>query len=114
MFHVRTVAIAMLLISPALADDSVPIKGSVYLGEEGCPNGIKAPECLLTFQITGKVAKLLFDGMRVKAAKEECTGGFQKTDGNGLNCIKAEDGTYSCDFGYDFSKKSFGGGALDC
>ena len=114
MFYVRTFAIAMLFVSPAFADDSVPIKGSVSLGESGCPGGLKSADCILTFEISGKAAKLLFDGMRVKAAKEECTGGMQKTDSHGLNCNKAEDGTYNCDFGYRFSKQAFTGSAMDC
>ncbi len=106
--------LGVLASGVAMADDSVPIKGSVFLGEEGCPGGVKSKDCILTFQLEGKAAKLLFDGMRVKAVKEECTGGMEKVDGNGLNCIKSDDGTYNCDFGYTFSKKVFTGGAVDC
>jgi hypothetical protein len=107
-------ALLPLLVLPAHADDPVPIKGTVYLGEEGCHGGIKSNDCILTFQLTGKAAKLLFDGMRVKAVREECTGGMEKSDGEGLHCIKSDDKTYDCDFGYTFSKKAFTGGAVDC
>lgn len=114
MVHLRSLVLALLLVTPAIAADEVPIKGSVFLGEEGCAGGTKSPDCILTFQLTGKAAKLLFDGMRVKAVKEECTGGMEKSDGHGLHCIKSDDGTVNCDFGYTFSKKAFTGSAMDC
>ena len=43
---------------------------------------------------------------------EECTGGMEKSDGQGLHCIKSADGTYDCDFGYSFSKKAFTGSGV--
>jgi hypothetical protein len=114
MVYFRSLLLLLLFVTPALADDSIPLKGSVYLGDNGCSGGLKSNDCILTFEISGKAAKILFDGMRVKAVKEECTGGMQKVDGNGLNCIKSDDKTYHCDFGYEFSKKKFTGSAVDC
>jgi hypothetical protein len=114
MKRLATLPLALLLLSPALADDTIPLTGSVYLGDNGCSGGIKSKDCIMTFEVSGKAAKLLFEGMRVKAVKEECTGGMQKVDGNGLNCIKSDDKTYHCDFGYTFSKKAFTGSAVDC
>jgi hypothetical protein len=108
------IAIIFLFISPALAGDEVPLKGSAFLGDEGCAGGVKSDTCVLSFQLAGKAAKLLFEGMRGKAVKEECTGGMEKSDGNGLHCIKSADGTYDCDFGYSFSGKAFTGSNVDC
>jgi hypothetical protein len=106
--------IAVLASGSAMADDGVPLKGTAFLDEEGCAKGLKASTCVLSFQLSGKAAKLLFDGMPVKAVKEECTGGMEKSDGKGLHCIKSSDGTYDCDFGYTFSKKAFTGSTVDC
>ncbi len=104
------------IIAPdaAFASDSDALKGSAYLSEETCAKGLKSPECVLTFEVSGKTAKLLFDGMKAKAVREECTGGMEKADGHGLHCIKSDNGTYNCDFGYSFSKKSFTGSQIDC
>jgi hypothetical protein len=114
MVHFRHLALIFLFISPALAGDEVPLKGSAFLDAEACKDGLKSDTCLLSFQLAGKAAKLLFDGMRAKAVKEECTGGMEKSDGNGLHCIKSADGTYDCDFGYSFSGKAFTGSSVDC
>ncbi len=105
---------SLVMIERACADDGVPLKGTAFLDVEGCAKGLKASTCVLSFQLSGKAAKLLFDGMAVKAVKEECTGGMEKSDGKGLHCIKSSDGTYDCDFGYTFSKKAFTGSTVDC
>jgi hypothetical protein len=112
--HVRHLALIFLLASPAFAGDGVPLQGSAFLGDEDCAGGLKSDACVLSFQLSGKAAKLLFDGMRGKAVKEECTGGMEKSDGQGLHCIKSADGTYDCDFGYSFSGKAFTGSSVDC
>jgi hypothetical protein len=114
MVHFHSLALIFLLVSPAVAGDAVPLQGSAFLGEEACTGGLKSAACVLSFQLSGKAAKLLFDGMRAKAVKEECTGGMEKADGNGLHCIKSSDGTYDCDFGYSFSGKAFTGSGVDC
>ena len=114
MFKFHYLFIFLLFASPVVAAEEVPLKGIAFLGEEGCSGGIKSDECVLSFQLSGKAAKLLFDGMRVKAVQEECTGGMEKSDGKGLHCIKSTEATYDCDFGYTFSKKAFTGSAVDC
>ncbi len=111
---VRVAGVLLLFALPTMAEDDAPLKGTAFLGEEGCPKGIKSEDCKLSFQLTGKAAILLFDGMRVKAVKEECTGGMMKDDGKGLRCIKASDGNVDCDFGYQFSKKTFTHSAVVC
>jgi hypothetical protein len=114
MIRLRQLMFIPLLLSPAFAETEAPLQGTAFLGESGCPDGLKSKDCVVSFQLTGKAAKLLFDGMRVKAVKEECTGGMEKSDGNGLHCIKSADGRVDCDFGYDFNKKHFAGSAVDC
>jgi hypothetical protein len=114
MIRFRYFVLALLFVSPVFAGEEVPLKGLAYLDEEGCAKGLKSESCVLSFQLSGKAAKLLYDGMPVKAVKEECTGGMEKSDGKGLHCIKSSDGTYDCDFGYTFSKKAFTGSTVDC
>jgi hypothetical protein len=114
MVRFRYLPLILLLASPAAAGDEVPLKGSAFLDAEACKDGLKSDTCMLSFQLTGKAAKLLFDGMRAKAVQEECTGGMEKSDGSGLHCIKSTDGTYDCDFGYSFSGKAFTGSSVDC
>jgi hypothetical protein len=114
MIKLSYLAAALFLITPAIAEDDYNIKGFAFLGDSGCPDGPKSDSCILSFQIRGKGAKLLYDGMRAKAVKEECTGGMQKSDGKGVSCIKSSDGNYDCDFAYSFSKKAFTPSAVDC
>lgn len=114
MVRFRHLALVLLFLSPAVAADEVPLEGSAVLRDEDCAGGLKPDTCILSFQLTGKAAKLLLDGMRVKAEKEECTGGMEKGGGNGLYCHKYEDGTYLCEFGYSFSEDAFTFGAEDC
>jgi hypothetical protein len=117
--HPAVFLCAMLALTPvaprnAVADEPVPLTGSVTLYEELCPEGPKSGDCVLSFFIEGEAATRLYDGMHAEALREECTGGTQKTDGNGLNCIKADDGAVFCEFGYHFAEKRFGWGGLGC
>jgi hypothetical protein len=114
MVRFRHLALILLFTTPAMAGTDVPLQGSAFIGEEECAGGLKSDPCKLSFQLTGKAAKLLFDGLRVKAIQEECTGGMEKSDGKGLHCIKSTDGSYDCDFGYSFSEKAFAGSSQDC
>ena len=90
------------------------MEGEAFLGDEDCASGVKSDTCILSFQLRGKAAKLLFDGMRDKAQQEECTGSMEKGGGNGLYCHKYADGTYLCEFGYSFSEKAFTASVEDC
>jgi hypothetical protein len=114
MVRFRHLALIFLFLSPAVARDEVPLEGSAFLGDEDCAGALQSDSCILSFQLTGKGAKLLFDGMRVKAEQEECTGGMEKWEGNGLYCNKSADGTYLCEFGYSFSEKAFTTSVEDC
>jgi hypothetical protein len=113
MVRFRQPALIFLFLSPAVAGEEVP-EGSAFLGDEDCAGALKSDSCILSFQLTGKAAKLLFDGIRVKAQQEECTGGMEKWEGNGLYCNKSADGTYLCEFGYSFSEKAFTTSVEDC
>ena len=104
----------LLFLSPAAAADEIPLHGEAYLGEEICASGMKSDTCILSFQLKGEAAKLLFDGLRDEAQREECTGSMEKSGGNGLFCHKYEDGTYLCEFGYSFKEDAFVFGAEDC
>ena len=114
MIRFRHLALIFLFLSPAVAADKVPLEGEAFLGDEDCAGGLKSDTCILSFQLTDKAAKLLFDGMRDKAKQEECTGSMEKSGGNGLYCHKYEDGTYLCEFGYSFSEDAFTFSAEDC
>ncbi len=114
MVHFRHLALIFILVSPAFAGDEIPLQGSVFLDAEACAGGLKSDSCILSFQLKGKAAKQLFDGMRDKAKQEECTGSMEKSGGDGLFCHKYNDGTYLCEFGYSFSKDAFTFSAEDC
>ena len=100
--------LAFTLIFPAAATSALAadpqLKGTFVFNEDKT----------IGFYVVGDAAKALFDNMPVKAVKEECTGGMEKSDKSGLNCIKNDDGTYNCDFGYDFKKRAFSGSGQDC
>lgn len=99
MLRFRHVALIFLFLSPAMAADEIPLEGEALLGafagDPDCAGGVKSDTCVLSFQLRGKAAKLLFDGLRDEAQKEECTGSLEKSGGNGLFCHAYEDGTIS-------------------
>ncbi|MCA0434498.1 MAG: hypothetical protein LCH46_14700 [Proteobacteria bacterium] len=106
--------VALSGAGPALALDELKLEGTAFLDEELCAKDLQTKDCSLTIQVEGAAAKQLYDGLKVKAIQEECTGGMEKFDGSMLHCIKYEDGTYLCDFGYYFKEKSFGPGRTSC
>jgi hypothetical protein len=106
---------AALLVPVAVAQDNTPkLEGTVFLDEEACAKGMNKPDCVLSFSVSGEAAKLLFKGMTEKAKREECTGGMEKANSNGLHCIAYDDNTFQCDFGYHFKDKKFAGSNMDC
>ena len=111
-------ALFFLFLSPAAAADEIPLEGSarlgVFEGDPDCADGVKSDTCILSFQLRGNAAKLLFDGMRDEAQRDECTGSLEKSGGNGLFCHAYEDGTYFCEFGYSFKEDAFVFSAEDC
>jgi hypothetical protein len=111
-------ALIFLFLSPASAADEIPLEGNAHLGafvgDPDCAGGVKSDTCILSFQLRGKAAKLLFEGLRDEAQREECTGSLEKSGGNGLFCHAYEDGTYLCEFGYSFKEDAFTFSAEDC
>ena len=118
MLRLRHLALIFLFLSPAVAADEVPLEGSALLGvfvdDPDCAGGVKSGTCTLAFQLRGKPAKQLFEGLRDEAQQEECTGSMEKSGGNGLFCHAYEDGTYLCEFGYSFKEDAFTFSAEDC
>jgi hypothetical protein len=114
MAHFRHLALIFLFLSPAVAADEVPLEGEALLRDEDCAGGVKSDTCILSFQLRGKAAKLLFKRLRDEPQKEECTGSMEKSGGNGLYCHAYEDGTYLCEFGYSFKEDAFTFSAEDC
>jgi hypothetical protein len=114
MVRIRHIACILFFLSPALAADDQPLEGSTYLDAESCAKGLMSETCVLSFYITGKNAKLLYDGMSDKAIRSECTGEMEKNDESGLHCMKSDDGKFSCNFGYSFKEKKFTGSGEDC
>ena len=90
MLRFRHLALIFLFLSSAAAADEVPLEGNVllgaFVGDPDCAGGVKSDTCILSFQLRGKAAKLLFNGLRDEAQREECTGSMEKSGGNGLFC----------------------------
>ncbi len=114
MIRLRHLALIFLFLSPAVAADEAPLEGEALLRDEDCAGGVKSDKCILAFQLRGKAAKLLFEGLRDEAQQEECTGSVEKGGSNGLYCHKYEDGTHLCEFGYSFSEDAFTFGGEVC
>jgi hypothetical protein len=107
-------ALLLLLAQPVRAETQLGnLTGSYYFSEESCGADGKSAECKMTIEFTGKAARDLFNRMKVKAIKDECTGGTRKSDANGLTCYKVKS-EYSCDFGYSFAKQKMTSSDVSC
>ena len=96
------------LFNPAVfAEEAPKLEGNTFFDQETCKNGPKSPDCVLSFQLFGANAKILYEGMRAKPVFDACIEGQMKDDSNGLRCSKDAEGKYSCDFGYAFAKRKF-------
>lgn len=111
------ICLALLLLSVApSAHAEVPggeLSGSYFFSEESCGADGKAKSCKMSFNFTGKTARLLYDRMTTRAVFDECTEGQIKTDTNGLSCYKVKD-EYNCHFGYDFGKRKLTDSDVTC
>jgi len=111
------ILVSSAILASALAAErfKVKLQGSVYLDEEACAKGTAAAGCQLNFEVTGKAAKVLYDGMRTEGVLQECTGEIEKFDESGMHCIKGKTtADYYCDFAYSFNEGQFGGGGDGC
>jgi hypothetical protein len=114
-FLIAAIGLPLATSAPAFPRDEIKLDGTVYLDEDYCAKGTGNPDCIINFAITGKAAKVLYDGMTDEGTMQECTGDVEKFDGSGMHCIKGDDANgYFCDFGYSFKKQSFGGGGDGC
>ncbi len=112
---IAAIGLPLAMSAPAFPRNEIKLQGSVYLDEEACAKGTSAPDCRLSFEVTGKAAKMIYDGMTEKGVMQECTGDVEKFDESGMHCIKGKTAAdYYCDFGYYFKKREFGGGGDGC
>ena len=101
--------------TPAFPKDEIKLSGTAALDQESCAKGTGSPDCIMIFSVTGKAAKVLYDGMTNKGSMQECTGNVEKFDDSGLHCIQGKDANgYICDFAYAFKKHRFDNGQDGC
>ena len=114
-FLMATVGLLLMPSLPAYSADEMKLSGTATLDSDYCTKGTSDPNCTIVFSITGKPAKMIYDGMKEKGKMQECTGNVEKSDASGMHCIKGkttED--YICDFSYAFKKDKFGPGPDGC
>lgn len=102
---VAALALLALPLGIGLAEETTkPFSGTYRLGSSGCKAG-PSQACRLNVEISGELAKAIYESMRSKAVKDECTGGQLKTDRGALTCYVTPEGKHECHFGYDFARK---------
>ncbi len=112
---ISAIGLSLAVSTPAFAGNEFKLQGTVNLDSEACAKGTAGPDCRLNFAITGKAAKVIYDGMTEKGVLQECTGEVEKADASGMHCIKGKTtNDYYCDFAYYFKKHEFGGGGDGC
>ena len=105
----------LYFVTPAFPKDEIKLSGTAALDQEGCAKGTGSPDCIVVFSVTGRAAKVLYDGMTNKGGMQECTGNVEKIDASGMHCIKGKTASdYICDFSYAFKKDKFGPGPDGC
>lgn len=103
---------AGLQAGAASAADEGDLAGSFFLPQDKCGSG--SAICEITLEIRGDAARVMYEKMKSKAVKDECTEGFVKTDAGALRCFLMPDKTYECDVGYSFAKKRIVGSSVTC
>jgi hypothetical protein len=106
----------MLMIESQTAQAELPsgqLSGSYFFSEESCGADGKSASCKMSFNLTGKSAKLLYNRMNAKAVYDECTEGQIKTDANGLSCYKVKD-EFNCHFGYNIAERKLTDSDVTC
>ena len=101
--------------APAYAGAEIKLSGTAKLDDDYCAKGTSNPDCVIDFSITGKAAKVIYDGMPEKGEMQECTGNVEKFNEGGMHCIKGKTAAgYYCDFSYAFKDHKFGAGPDGC
>ena len=114
-FLVTTIGLPLAISAPAFPADEIKLSGTAALDSDYCTKGTSDPNCTIDFSITGKAAKVIYDGMKEKGKMQECTGNVEKIDASGMHCIKGKTADdYICDFSYAFKKDKFGPGPDGC
>ena len=112
---IATVGLSLRLSDPAFSAEEIKLSGTAALDSDYCTKGTSNPHCTIDLSITGRAAKVIYDGMKVKGKMQECTGNVEKIDASGMHCVKGkttED--YFCDFSYAFKSDKFGPGPDGC
>ena len=114
-FLIAAVGLPLTLSAPAFSADEMKLSGTAALDSDYCTKGTSNPNCTIDFSITGKAAKVVYDGMKEKGKMQECTGNVEKIDASGMRCIKGKTADdYICDFSYAFKNDKFGPGPDGC
>lgn len=106
----------LLMVGSQAAHAELPsgeLSGSYFFSEDSCGADGKSKDCKMSFNLTGKAAKLLYNRMKEKAVLDECTEGQIKTDADGLSCYKVKD-DYNCHFGYNIEERKLTTSDVDC
>jgi hypothetical protein len=112
-------ALCGLVPGGSIAQDSAETRLDGFVFTTPVPCGDGADGCsMVSFQIHGEAALLIFDGMTSEGSAEPdlCTGWHYKADTeSGLICYVADDRSDGlCTFGYDFTTKSLREWAGSC
>ncbi len=114
-FLIAAFGLPLTLSEPAFPADEMKLSGTAVLDSDYCTKGTSNPNCTIDFSITGKPAKVIYDGMKEKGKMQECTGNVEKMDASGMHCIKGKTADdYICDFSYAFKNDKFGPGPDGC
>ena len=110
-----TILLPLTMSAPAFSAGEIRLSGTAALNSDYCTKGTSNPNCMIDFSVTGKVAKVIYDGMAAKGKLQECTGNVEKSDTSGMHCIKGKNAEeYICDFSYTFKNDKFGSGPDGC
>ena len=114
-FLIATLSASLSMSLPGNAGDEIKLSGTAALDQESCAKGTGSADCIMIFSVTGRAAKVLYDGMTSKGTMQECTGNVEKFDNSGLHCIQGKDANgYICDFAYSFKRHRFDNGQDGC
>ena len=98
----------VLFLSPLIqASDWKAIEGVYAVTPENYldPSGEEINDSHYRFQLKGEAARDLYNAMKAKPAKDECTGGMAKTQGE-MRCIFYEQGkSYECNFSINITEQ---------
>lgn len=113
---------AILILAPAIfwfalasnsitAQDLQPFHGHGQIAPASDGSGKKE----LGIILDGEIAQKVYTSMTAREEKDDCTGGFQKRDGDGLVCaVSVKRDEYQCSFGILLGTGKVTFGPLTC